>query len=67
MHLIESPAHARALLHADPGSAIMPAVLLGKAAKPKLTGRDLAKAQLAAWDAVMPSIKPKGAKPGRRR
>jgi hypothetical protein len=49
MHLIEGPAHVRALLQGDPGQAINPAMLLNKHVKPKLTGKDLAKAQGAAW------------------
>jgi hypothetical protein len=53
MHLIEGPAHARALLQADPGMAINPAMLLGKQVKPELTGRELAQAQRKAWDAFI--------------
>jgi hypothetical protein len=50
MHLIERPAHARALLQADPAMAINAAVLLGKVAKPEMAGKELVKAQLSAWN-----------------
>lgn len=67
MSMIEEPAHARALLHADPSQVLNAAVLLGKTVKPKLTGHELAKAQLAAWDAVIPAMGRKGSRPKRRR
>jgi hypothetical protein len=65
MHLIEGPAYARALLNADPGMVLNPRVLLGKHAKPKLSGKDLAKAQLAAWDNFLaaPSLDRKKKRP----
>jgi hypothetical protein len=45
---IELAANARILLHSDP-TLINAPMLLGKSAKLKQPGPDLAKAQLAAW------------------